>query len=179
MYTTKDFELLRSDIARIAEEMSQRHISALQVTKTHNKGLVRAQARVVSLQKRLERLMESVVTELSHDVPHPRDNWCTALTIQGGRCLQNAESDGLCTHHWRMAAKACNACDEFFHPDDLEFSDESESDLICTECAVSAVTRSCAVCGELFHQDDLEFLDGAEDEMTCAKCTEDGDVLPF
>ena len=33
---------------------------------------------------------------------HPTENWCSAPTKEGLRCLRDAEADGLCKLHWRM-----------------------------------------------------------------------------
>ena len=53
----------------------------------------------------LEALLERIAAALerrSGERSHPRDNWCEAMTSKGGRCLKDAEADGLCTTHWRM-----------------------------------------------------------------------------
>ena len=39
---------------------------------------------------------------------HPSENWCTATTRSGERCLMDAAADGLCKTHWRMANRGAS-----------------------------------------------------------------------
>lgn len=57
--------------------------------------------RLVRLTAVLEALAER--WDAARKATHPAEDWCSAQTREGSRCLQDAAADGLCKLHWRMA----------------------------------------------------------------------------
>lgn len=45
----------------------------------------------------------SVVHRGFHMRRNPVEDWCSARTQKGTRCLNDAHQDGLCVKHWREA----------------------------------------------------------------------------
>ncbi|MCY4394794.1 MAG: hypothetical protein OXC10_06640 [Rhodospirillaceae bacterium] len=54
----------------------------------------------------LERIavaLEAIAESMNKEAADPAENWCTATTQEGRRCVGLAAKDGLCRTHWRLA----------------------------------------------------------------------------